>query len=431
MNKAIFKLAVPNIITNITVPLLGLVDLALMGQLGNPVFIGAIALGSVIFNLVYSGFGFLRMGTTGFTAQFFGADNKQELSLTLWRSLLVAIGIGLIFIVLQKPIELISFYLLDGSDQVKELAKGYYRIRIWAAPATLGLYALYGWFLGMQNAKPPMIIAISINVINIILNFVFVYWFNMTSNGVAYASVIAQYSGLFIGFVFLALKYPKFIKWLPYNYLLDPIELKKFFKVNTDIFLRSIALMLTFTLFTAMSAKMGDNILAVNSLLIQFLFIFSYFTDGFAFAGEAMVGKAYGGKNLPLLRKTVKHLFYFGWLASFIFSIIYFFGSDIILSILTNNEEIISQAYEFRWWVIILPITTLASFIWDGIYIGLTASKKMRDVMLISTFVFFLPSYYIGTLYFENHGLWFALNFFMAIRSLLMWKSSKRLLGKL
>jgi len=429
LNKAILRLAVPNIITNITVPLLGLVDLALMGQLGNPAYIGAIALGSVIFNLVYTGFGFLRMGTTGFTSQFFGAGNKKELSLTLWRSLLVGLGLGLSFILLQKPIEIVSFYLLDGSEEVRELAKVYYRIRIWAAPATLGLYALYGWFLGMQDSKPPMVIAISINIINIVFNFLFVYVFNMTSDGVAYASVIAQYSGILIAVIYLLTKYVDFSRWQPIALLISPVELKKFFTVNTDIFFRTLALMLTFTLFTAMSAKLGDNILAVNSLLLQFFFIFSFFADGIAFAGEALVGKAYGAENKALLKKTVKHLFVFGWVATILFSLIYLFAAEPILGLLTTNNELVILGSEYKWWIIIIPITTIAAFLWDGVFIGLTASKQMRNVMLIASLLIFLPAYLLSYTSLQNHGLWLAMNLFMLIRGLLMWKSSKKLLA--
>lgn len=430
MNRDFLKLAIPNIITNVTVPLLGLVDLALMGHLGDPVYIGAVALGSVIFSLIYTGFGFLRMGTSGFTAQVFGAKNETGINLVLWRSLLVAMGLAFILIVLQKPIEIISFNLLDGSNEVRELAKEYFRIRIWAAPATLGLYALYGWFLGMQNAKPPMIIAISINLINIALNFVFVYSFNMTSDGVALASVIAQYSGFMIGIFFLITKYRKLSGWQPFSLLFETVELKKFFKVNSDIFIRTMALMMTFTFFTAVSAQMGDKMLAVNSLLIQFLFVFSYFSDGFAFAGEALVGKAYGANNKIMIHKIVHHLFIWAWLTAIVFSIIFFVGHEKILSILTNDYELIKLASEYRWWIVILPVTTIAAFIWDGVFIGLTASKQMRNVMLLSAFLIFLPSYYLTVNYFGNHSLWLAMNLFMTIRSLLMWKAWRTMIKK-
>lgn len=428
MNRQIFRLAIPNIITNITVPLLGLVDMALMGHLPNPIFIGAIALGSVVFNLVYTGFGFLRMGTTGFTSQLFGAKDKQGLNLILWRSVLTAGAIGLLLILLQKPIEFAAFSILDSSNDVLVLAKEYYFIRIWAAPATLGLYAFYGWFLGMQNARPPMIIAITVNVVNILLDFIFVYALDYNSAGVAFASVIAQYSGLVLAILYIVFKYTDYAKAPALKLIMQADELKKFFKVNTDIFFRTIALMLSFTFFTYTSANMGDNVLAVNSLLIQFFFIFSYFADGFAFAGEALSGKAYGANNNSLLSKTIKYLFFWGGVSALVFSIIYFAAYDLILKFLTDNNQLINLAGEFNWWVVLLPVTTFAAFIWDGIFIGLTASRQMLIVMLISIFGFYFPAYYLSVDILENHSLWFAMNLFMAARSLFMWLYSKKML---
>lgn len=428
MNRQILRLAIPNIITNITVPLLGLVDMALMGHLPNPIFIGAIALGSVVFNLIYTGFGFLRMGTTGFTSQLFGANNKLGLNLILWRSVITAGIIGLLLILLQKPIEFLAFSILDASEDVIMLAKEYYLIRIWAAPATLGLYAFYGWFLGMQNARPPMIIAITVNVINILLDFIFVYALDYNSAGVAFASVIAQYSGLILAILFVVFKYTDYAKNPTLKLIMKANELKKFFKVNTDIFFRTIALMLSFTFFTYTSANMGDKVLAINSLLIQFFFIFSYFADGFAFAGEALSGKAYGANNNSLLSKTIKYLFIWGGLSALAFSVIYFTAYDIILKFLTDNAELIVLSKEFNWWVVLLPITTFAAFIWDGIFIGLTASRQMLIAMLISIFGFFFPAYYLSSNFLESHSLWFAMNLFMVARSLFMWLFSVKLL---
>jgi MATE family multidrug resistance protein len=350
------------------------------------------------------------------------------MSLILWRSVLVGLGLGILFILMQQPIELIAFKLLDGSHEVRALAIEYFRLRIWAAPATLGLYALYGWFLGMQDAKIPMAIAISINLINIALDFVFVYWLNMTSAGVATASVIAQYSGLVIAFVFLVKKYSGFTKKHKLSVLLNSQQIRKFFKVNTDIFIRTLALMLTLAFFTAMSARMGNELLAVNSLMIQFLYIFSFFADGIAFAGEALVGKAYGANNRNLLKKTIKNVFLWGWLATLLISLVYLFGFDKIMAILTNDPVLKEIADDYIWWVVLLPLSTIAAFIWDGVFIGLTASKQMRNVMLISTFVLFFPAYFLSVGYFGNHSLWFAINFFMAARSLLMWKTSGALI---
>lgn len=309
INRDILNLAIPNVVTNITVPLLGLVDLALMGHLDDPVYIGAIALGSIIFNIVYSSLNFLRMGTTGMTAQYWGAKNTSEISLVLIRSILLAFAIAIILLIFQNPIEWLSFKILDGTDQVILYAQEYYYIRIWAAPATIGLYALIGWYLGVQNAKIPMIIAIFINLINIGLNFLFVLYFDMKSDGVALATVIAQYTGFIIAIILLLKKYKKYAVWFRFNTIMNSEALIRFFKVNSDIFIRTLLLLLTLAFFTNTSAKKGEDILAINTLLFQFFFIFSYFADGFAFAGESLTGKATGAKDRALLSKTIKKLF--------------------------------------------------------------------------------------------------------------------------
>ncbi len=425
INRQILRLSVPNIVSNITVPLLGLVDLAMMGHLDNPIYLGAIALGSTIFNVLYSSFGFLRMGTTGFTAQAFGARLQEEISLILYRSLIVALALALLLILFMEPIQWLSFKILDGSNDVKVLAREYFFIRIFAAPATLGLYALHGWYLGMQNARIPMILAIVINSINIGLNFLFVVQLGMTSDGVALASVIAQYSGLILAIFFLSTKYRHYLKSFPAKLIFQAKALREFFRVNSDIFIRTLLLILVLAFFTSRSAFISDEILAVNTLLFQFFFIFSYFADGFAFAGESLTGKAKGAGDMPMLKLTIRHLFYWGWGASLLFSILYLFGIKPLMWVMTDNTGLISLAMEFKWWVILLPIASGAAFIWDGIYIGVTASKAMRNTMIIASLIIFLPAYYLTINSFGNHGLWMALNIFMISRGLLLWYLAK------
>ena len=407
-------------------PLLGLVDLAMMGHLNDPVYIGAIALGGVIFNIIYNSFAFLRMGSSGFTAQAFGANNSRDVSLVLIRSLIVAAGLATFLILLQYPIQWLGFNLLDGSEEVKSLAREYFYIRIYAAPATLSLYALYGWFLGLQNARIPMILAIVVNTVNIGFNFVFIYVFNMKSDGVALASVLAQYTGLILAFVFLITKYKKYLTRFSNAVIFQLDEIKLFFRVNSDIFIRTLLLLLVLAFFTSRSAHISDEILAVNSLLFQFFFIFSYFADGFAFAGEALAGKAKGAGNRPMLQLTVKHLFYWGWGASLLFGLVFIVGLRPLLWIMTDNQELINTAYEYRYWIILLPLVSGAAFIWDGIYIGVTASKAMRNTMVVASLLVFLPSYYFTINSFGNHALWFSLHLFMISRGVLMWIMAKR-----
>lgn len=426
LHKEILRLSIPNIVSNITVPLLGLVDLAMMGHLDDPVYIGAIALGGVIFNIIYSSFAFLRMGSSGFTAQAFGAKNNRDISLVLIRSLIVAAGLAMLLLILQYPIQWIGFNMLDGSEEVKSLAREYFYIRIYAAPATLALYALYGWFLGLQNARIPMILAIVVNSVNIGFNFLFIYVFHMKSDGVALASVVAQYTGLTLAFVFLITRYRKYLSKFSSEAIFQIDEIKRFFRVNSDIFIRTLLLLLVLAFFTSRSAHISDEVLAVNTLLFQFFFIFSYFADGFAFAGEALAGKAKGGNNQKYLTLTVKQLFYWGWGASLLFSLVFLAGLKPLLWIMTDNAELISMAYEYRYWIILLPLVSGAAFIWDGIYIGVTASKAMRNTMIVASLFIFLPSYYITITYMENHALWLALHLFMLSRGILMWIMAKK-----
>lgn len=416
MNRSILKLAIPNIVSNITIPLLGLVDLALMGHLDSEIYIGAIALGGVIFNFIYWGFSFLRMSTTGFTAQAVGNNNKTEAITILVRALLLAAIISFFILILQGPIAWGSFKIIGGSAEVETLANEYFRIRVWAAPAALSLFVFSGWFMGMQNARFPMIIAIAVNVVNILLSLFFVFVLHMNSKGVALGTAIAQYLGLTIAIVLFFSKYKHLLPKVSKKGILHLKILIEFFKVNTDIFIRTFCIIAVFTFFTSKSASINDTILAVNSLLIQLLLFFSFFIDGFAFAGEALVGKFIGAKEIPSLKKVIKLLFYWGAGLAVVFTIIYLPGVNFILKLLTSQTEVLAEAQPFLIWVILVPLASFASFIWDGVYIGATASKAMRNTMLISAFVVFAPVYYFLSPRLNNDALWLAMLLFMFSR---------------
>jgi len=432
LNREILRLSVPNIISNLTVPLLGMADFALMGHLktDSVVYVGAVALGTTIFNVLYMSLGFLRMGTSGFTAQSYGAKDEKALHLGLHRSLLVALLLALALIMLQYPIQWLAFQLLDGTPQVTQLARQYFYIRIFAAPAALMLYSFYGWFLGMQNARIPMTIAIVINFLNIGLNFLFVFAFKMHSNGVALASVIAQYTGLILAFWFLLKKYKPYAKRIALKILVRKEGLLVFFKVNGDIFIRTLLLISVLTFFTGISARIGDKILAVNTLLFQYFFFFSYFADGFAFAGEALAGKAKGSGNIVLLKKTVNRLFLWGFGIAFLTGIIYLTGLKYFMYILTDNAVILNLAKEYYGWIVLLPLTGIAAFIWDGIYVGVTAAKTMRNTMILSAVFVFLPAFYLLFPHLGNNGLWLALQIFMVSRGISMWIMAQKVIYK-
>ncbi|PID91117.1 MAG: MATE family efflux transporter [Bacteroidetes bacterium] len=437
MNKRILQLALPNIVSNISIPLLGIVDMALMGHLESDAYIGAIALGSLIFNFIYWSLSFLRMGTSGFTAQAFGSGDMAETVHVLTRAVVIAAGIGLALLLLQRPIEWIGFLVLNAEEDVETLARSYYRIRIWAAPAALGQFALLGYFLGMQNARLPMIVLISTNVINLLCNYSFVMHLNMGSNGVALGTVIAQYSGLLIALFLLYKHFSDKLKHISTRASLQVKAMKAFLRVNQDIFIRTMCLVAVFSIFTARSASVDaseggkESILAVNSLLMQFFMFFSFLIDGFAHAAEALTGRFIGEGNQTDLRRSIRLLFIWGSGIALVFTLIYLFAGASIFRLLTNNPELISNARPYFFWIVLVPMLSFAAFIWDGIYIGATAGREMRNAMLVSTVLVFFPTYFLARSFMDNHGLWLAFILFMAARGLTMqWWSKAAVYGK-
>jgi len=432
MNKKILDLAIPNIISNISIPMLGIVDMALMGHLESDVYIGAIALGSLIFNFIYWGLGFLRMGTSGFTAQAWGRKDLPETILVFSRAFLIAIVTSIFLLALQRPIEILSFAVLKGETRVEELAMAYFRIRVWAAPAALGQFALLGFFLGMQNARLPMIVLVTTNIINVVFNYIFVMKLGMGSDGVALGTVIAQYSGLFIALYFFRRYFSRLFKYWSVQATLQWQKLKTYLMVNKDIFIRTMCLVVVFSIFTARSASSDlitdgeGTILAVNSLLMQFFMFFSFLIDGFAHASEALTGKFIGANDRKSLSKTIRLLFIWGTGISLFFTLVYLLGGNLIFRALTNNAEVIANAKPYFFWVVMVPMVSYTAFLWDGIYIGATAGKEMRNAMLISTLVIFFPAYFLASKFMGNHGLWFAFILFMLARSVSMQVLSKK-----
>lgn len=423
MNKRILRLAIPNIISNLSVPLLGLADLALMGHMGSLQDLGAIALGGMIFNFIYWLFGFLRMGTTGFTAQSWGKRDLPEVVMHLSKAMLAAVASSLLLLLFQIPIARLSFMIVDGSTEVETLTNVYFSIRIWAAPATISLYALTGWFIGMQNTRIPMVITIVVNILNIGFNFLFIFAFDMRSDGVALGTVIAQYSGLLLALFFLFKYYGKLGKYFTTKGI---FKLQEFFRVNGNLFLRTLFLILTLSYFTVASAGQGDTILAVNTLLLQFFTIFSYFLDGFAYSAEALTGRFVGAGEYQRLRKMLRIIFLWAGGLSLIFSLMYLAGNNLLLSLLTNKGDVIAAARPYLPWIIFIPVVTFPAFIWDGVYIGATASKQMRNVMAVATLIFFFPLWFLFRDSMGNHGLWLAFIVMMAVRSLLMTIRAKK-----
>ncbi len=426
MNKKILRLAIPNILSNISIPLLSSVDTAIMGHLDKVSYIGAIAIGSTIFNFIYWAFGFLRMGTTGLTAQAFGKSKKKETQLTLARALSVALLFGIVFILFRNIIGDISFYFFHSTPDVETFAKEYFFIRIFAAPATLSLYAFHGWFLGVQNAKFPLYLSIIINALNIMLDYIFVFSFNMNAAGVALGTVIAQYVGLISAILLFNKYYADYKFSIKLKEIIHFEDIKKFFKVNADIFIRTLSLVFVFTFFTAESAKYGDNILAANAILMQLWMLLSYSIDGFAFSSESLIGKYYGKAASEKIKQVVKYSFLWGLGFGAVYSLVYFLFGEEILFLFTNNKELILIALSFFGWTIAAPLVNTVCFLWDGIYIGATATKTMRNSMLFSTILIFFPSYYLLKPTLGNNSLWLAMTLFMLARGITLTISAKK-----
>lgn len=414
MNKRILRLAVPNIISNLSVPLLSSVDTAVVGHLDKISYLGAIAVGSMIFNFIYWGFGFLRMGTTGLTAQAYGSKNPKEGYLIFSRAALVS---GVVLLLLQDLIILVVFQLVNSSEEVEYYARQYFHIRIYAAPATLLLYVFHGWFLGIQNAKIPLLLTVVVNVLNVFFNLLFIYKFDMKSDGVALGTVISQYIGLILAALIFYRVNRQNIK-LYLREILEINAVRKFFKVNADIFIRTLCLIFVFSFFTAKSAEFGDDLLAANTILLQLWMILAYGVDGFAFAAESLVGKYIGAGNRSKLVSVIKYSFYWGMGIGATLSIVYYIFDAGLISIFTNKENIILLSLTYFGWTAAAPLVNSVSYIWDGIYIGATSTKAMRNSILFSTLIVFLPVYYLTFNIWGNHGLWFSLTIFMLARGL-------------
>lgn len=428
MDKKIFRLAVPNIITNITVPLLGMIDMAIAGRLGSAVYIGAIALGANIFNMIYWNFGFLRMSTSGFAAQAYGARDYTEAMNVLIRSLLVGLGIGFLILILQYPIGQLAIRFIKADDPaVRQNVYMYYRIAVWSAPAVLGTYAFKGFFIGMQNAKTPMIIAIVNNLLNIGLSFMFVLGFGMKVDGIALGTMLSQIITFALCVIAWQRHYGHLRQYTNMSTVFDGAAIRLFFKVNGDVFVRTFLLTLVTTFFTFVSAQMGDMILAANALLMQFFMLFSYFMDGFAYAGEALTGRFIGARQPHTLRHMLRRIFFWGMIVSSVSSILYIFFPTQILHILTNDLEVIEVTQSFIFWTVLIPVTGFAAFLWDGIFIGATASKEMRNAMIYSSIIFFV-SYYIFTPLWGNNGLWLSFILYLVVRGLTQTIWSKKAL---
>lgn len=419
MNRRILRLAIPSIISNITVPLLGLVDVTIVGHLGATSYIGAIAVGGLLFNILYWNFGFLRMGTSGLTSQAYGRQDPEAEVKVLVQAVSVGLLSAFCILLLQYPVERLAFYLLDTSAEVEQYAVTYFRVCIWGAPAVLTMYGFKGWFIGMQNSRFPMYIAIGVNVINILCSLCFVFVLGMKVEGGALGTVVAEWSGLIMTLILWLKKYGMLRSRIVLKESLHFSAMKRFFTVNRDIFLRTLCLITVTTFFTSTGARQGDVILAVNTLLMQLFTLFSYIMDGFAYAAEALAGRYIGACNLRQLRHAVKNLFGWGLSLSLLFTFLYGIGGKIFLGLLTNDTKVIQVAGNYFYWVLAIPLAGFGAFLWDGILIGATATRQMLMAMLVAAGIFFAIYYGFSGSH-NNHILWLAFLVYLFFRGLMM-----------
>ena len=414
-HKAFWLLAGPMIVGNISLALLGLVDTAVIGHLDTEVYLGGVAVGTVIFDFLYWGMGFLRMGTTGIVAQALGKQDSTEIRTVLMQSILVGLSIALIILVFQKPIFSIGLSFLEGSPDVKHYALVYCQWMIWGMPALMVLFSVYGWLLGTQDAMAVLKIGVIVNVINIILDIVFVVYMNMDVRGVALATVLSQYCGVVIAF-FIVKK--QLIKqggeWL-LNKIMNIEKLMLFLSLNHDIFIRTICLIFVFAFFTRESATHGDTVLAANSILLKFYLLMALALDGFNHAAEALVGKAVGKKDNRLFNYSVILTLKWSFAFGLFFTLVYWLLGEGMINLLTDIEHVREISLIYLPWMIALPLISVWCFLLDGIFIGATRGKEMRNSMLVCTFIFFLPIWYLFQ-FMDNHGLWLAFTLFIAVR---------------
>lgn len=404
-------------LSNVSVPLLGMVDTGVVGHLESAVYLGAVAVGATIFGFLYNGVNFLRMGTTGIAAQRYGARDYDGLRVSLGQALVVALLIAFTLVLLQVPIARLAMSLIGAEPDVEIFALEYFSIRIWSAPATLANYVLIGWFLGLQNARVPLLIFLTINITNVILDLVFVLGLGMKVDGVALASVIAEYTALLVGLLFAARELRRHEGHWPMAQLLDVRAYSAYFAVNAHLFVRTMALTFTFFFVTAQGARLGGVILAANAVLMNIQLLTSMALDGFAHAAEALVGKAVGQKNREALEQSVRLALKWSLYFAVAFCLFYLLAGPLIIRMLTDLSDVRETALVYLPWLIVSPIVSVWSFLYDGVYVGATRAREMRNIMLVSSFGIFLPAWFLLQGY-GNHGLWLAFMLFLASRGI-------------
>ena len=416
-HKRVWLLAGPIMLSNISVPLVGAVDTAVVGHLPEPTSIGAVALGALIFGFVFWGFGFLRMGTTGFIARAYGANDVQDLSDTLLRVMLLALTFGLLLILMGSPIIRVSMWLLDSSIEIESLTSDYALIRIWSAPATLCIYVLTGVFIGMHNTMRAFILQLVLNLTNVLLDLWFVLGLELGVEGVALATLMSEYLAAGLGLFLLRNNLKIAVRMYSWTRLIDRSALVALMQANGDIFIRTLCLMFSLAYFTAESARMGEVVLAANAILMHLLNIMAYGLDGFAHAAEALTGSAYGASQKESFKRAVRLTTIWAFIIALMVSLAYFLFGSSIISLFTGIDDVLGMAQIYLPWMVVSPLLSIWSFQLDGIFIGSGYTREMRNAMIVSMLVY-LAALSLLIPWLGNHGLFLGLSLFMVVRAI-------------
>jgi MATE family multidrug resistance protein len=416
-NRAVWRIAAPMILSAVTTPLLGMVDTAVVGHLDEPWYLGAVAAGATIFTVLFMGLNFLRMGTTGLTAQAFGAGDGAEVRHVLVRALIGAVALAAALILLRGPIVDAALLLLAPGVEVEALARQYFGIRVFSAPATLANFVIIGWLLGMQNARGPLAVMLLTNVTNIVLDVLFVVGLDMHVRGVALATLLAEGAGLAVGAMFVRAELGRCPGRLLPGALREAAPYRRLFTINANLLLRTLSLMLVFAFITAQGARMGDVVLAANALLLNMQYLLSYALDGIAHAAEALVGRAVGARDARGLAEAVRRTLAWSVGLAALFSAGYALAGPALIDLLTGLSEVRATARAHLAWLVLSPLVSVWPFLYDGVYVGATRPREMRIVMMASAFLVFLPAWLVARPL-GNHALWLAFTLFMAARGI-------------
>ena len=399
LNSQILRLAIPSILANITIPLVGIVDTAIVGHIANATYIGGIAIGTMLFDLLYWNFGFLRVGTSGMTAQAYGRGDGVECARLLTQSVSIALIGAAVLWLIQWLFVTAVLAIVPCSTEVAAFAREYFFIRIWAAPATLSLMAFKGWFIGMQDTVSPMITDIVVNVVNMTVSYVLAVYTSLEALGVAYGTLVAQFTGLLLALVICMFKYKTVVQDIVRLLcdkaikLLGDKEMKRFMSLNANLFVRSLCFMVVYVGFTSLASQYGDVELAVSTIMMKLFMLFSYFVDGFAYAGEALVGKEYGASRSLAssphsLVRIVRLLFAWSLGVGLLFTLLFAIWSEECYLAMTNDMEVLSRLGDYTLWLIAMPLVSTLAFMWDGVYAGVTAGKQIRNAMIYAALGF-------------------------------------------